>query len=281
LKEGGLGVVASHDEASATADSAASRRRDLALVADSPVPRSTLARFTEARVALGRAGSSLTTRAHLAFVGDHARARDAVWTAVDFAALSSTLSALGLATRQLHSEATDRATYLRRPDLGRRLDAGSAASLSSFAVSPAGRIALVVADGLSAEAVQINAVTVIEALLAQGLGVSSVLLVEQGRVAIGDVIGEVLGADVVVMLIGERPGLSAADSLGCYITWSPRPGTPDSRRNCVSNIRSGGLVPEAAAAKIAWLVGEAIARKLTGVELRDDSATNMLPGEPA
>jgi len=250
-----------------------------AAVTGSAVPRSTLGRFTEARVALGRAGSSLTTRAHLAFVGDHARARDAVWTAVDFTALASALSALGLAPLRLHSEAADRASYLRRPDLGRRLGAASVAGLSSAALTPSGRVALVVADGLSAEAVQTNAVAVIEALLphlaARGLGVKSVCLVEQGRVGIGDPIGEALGADVVAVLIGERPGLSAADSLGCYITWSPRPGTPDSRRNCISNIRAGGLAPEVAAAKIAWLVGEALTRKLTGVELKDDFATKV------
>ncbi|MFN2427680.1 MAG: ethanolamine ammonia-lyase subunit EutC [Candidatus Binatia bacterium] len=245
-------------------------------IVESAVPRGALAQFTDARVGLGRAGSSLTTRAHLTFVGDHARARDAVWTAVDFAALASDLSALGLTPLHLHSEAMDRASYLRRPDLGRRLDAASAAALASAALAAPQRIALVVADGLSAEAVQRNAVPLAAALLgelrAREMEASSVVLVEQGRVGIGDPIGEDLGADIVVVLIGERPGLSSADSLGCYITWSPRPGTPDSRRNCVSNIRAGGLSFEAAAAKIAWLVGEALARKLTGVELKEGAA---------
>lgn len=253
------------------------KRGELSTVTESAVARSELSGFTQARVAMGRAGSSLTTAAHLAFVGDHARARDAVWTAVDFSALAAQLSAIGLETLRLRSQAADRATYLRRPDLGRRLDESSAAALTSAALMPCGRVALVVADGLSAEAVQTNAAAVIAFLLprfaALGLVVSSVCLVEQGRVAVGDPIGQALGAELVVLLIGERPGLSAADSLGCYVTWSPRPGTPDSLRNCISNIRADGLVPDMAAEKLAWLVGEALARGLTGVELNKTAST--------
>ena len=132
--------------------------------------------------------------------------------------------------------------------------------------------------------VQTNALPVLEALRARleaaGYPPGAVLLVEQGRVAIGDPIGEALGADVVVVLLGERPGLSAADSLGCYVTWSPRPGTPDSRRNCVSNIRVGGLLPEQAAGKIAWLVREAIARGLSGVQLKEDAGDLALTPRP-
>lgn len=249
------------------------KREDLpAVVTESPVARDSLREFTQARVALGRAGSSLTTRAHLDFVGDHARARDAVWSAVDFAALASGLALLGLAATKLHSAAADRATYLRRPDLGRLLDDESAAKLSESTVMPARRVALVVADGLSAEAVQTNALPVIGALLphleAASLAPTAIALVEQGRVAVGDPIGEALGAELVVVLIGERPGLSAADSLGCYITWSPRPGTPDSRRNCISNIRTGGLAPAAAAEKIARLVDAALREQHTGVALK-------------
>jgi ethanolamine ammonia-lyase small subunit len=249
------------------------KREDLpALVVESPVAREALRSFTQARVALGRAGSSLTTKAHLDFVGDHARARDAVWSAVDFAALALRLSSLGLATMKLHSAAADRATYLRRPDLGRLLDDDSTTKLTASAVMPTGRVALVVADGLSAEAVQTNAAPVLAALLphleAAGLPTNSAMLVEQGRVAVGDAVGEALGADLVVVLIGERPGLSAADSLGCYITWSPRPGMPDSRRNCISNIRAGGLAPEAAAERIAKLVAAAFRQQRTGVALK-------------
>ena len=229
---------------------------------ESSVACDMLHRFTDARVALGRAGSSLPTKAHLDFVGDHARARDAVWAAVDFDALSHQLSALGLATTRLHSRAVDRATYLRRPDLGRVLENESAARLSTAALLPNGRVALVIADGLSAEAVAANAAPLVQALLpllaAQGMDVVSAAFVEQGRVAIGDPIGAALGADIVVVLIGERPGLSAADSLGCYVTSSPRPGLPDSRRNCISNIRSGGLLPAAAAMRLATLVASGL-----------------------
>lgn len=237
------------------------------LVTVSPVPRSSLTRFTEARVGLGRAGSSLTTAAHLAFVGDHARARDAVWTAVDFEALATGFSSLGLRPHRLHSEARSREEYLRRPDLGRRLGADALARLSALAAASTGRLALVVADGLSAEAVQVNALPVVAELLPR-LGeeaVADVFLVEQGRVAVGDAVGEALGSELAVVLIGERPGLSAADSLGCYITWSPRTGTPDSRRNCLSNIRDGGLSAAVAAGRIAALVAEARRRRLTGV----------------
>ncbi|MFN2378341.1 MAG: ethanolamine ammonia-lyase subunit EutC [Candidatus Binatia bacterium] len=235
----------------------------------SPVPRSSLAGFTAARVGLGRAGSSLTTAAHLAFVGDHARARDAVWTAVDFEALGGGLAALGLVTHRLHSEARTREEYLRRPDLGRRLGSDAVSGLSKLAEASSGRVALVVADGLSAEAVQVNSSPVVGELLprlqAEGVAVAEVFLVEQGRVAVGDAVGEALGSELAVVLIGERPGLSAADSLGCYITWMPRLGTPDSRRNCISNIRAGGLAPAVAAAKIASQIAKALTHRYTGI----------------
>jgi ethanolamine ammonia-lyase small subunit len=241
------------------------------LVIVSPVARDLLRRFTDARVALGRAGSSLTTKAHLQFVGDHARARDAVWTAVDFDLLAQQLEALGRRTVRVRSQAGDRATYLRRPDLGRRLDDDSVAGLAAEAVSPVGSIALVVADGLSAEAVRVQAALVVAALLpllaARAVVPTLVVLAEQGRVAIGDAIGAALGASLAIVLIGERPGLSAADSLGCYLTWAPKPGTPDSRRNCISNIRSGGLAPRPAAEKIAALVALMFERRMSGVGL--------------
>jgi ethanolamine ammonia-lyase small subunit len=247
------------------------------VLVSSPVPASRLSLHTEARVALGRAGSSLPTRAHLQFVGDHARARDAVWTAVDFDALAREVSDLGLSPVRLRSEAEDRAAYLRRPDLGRRLLAESQSALAEAALSPQGRVALVIADGLSAEAVQTNAIPVVRELLpriAEIGAVSSVFLVEQGRVAIGDPIGEALGVELVVVLIGERPGLSAADSLGCYITWAPKVGTPDSRRNCVSNIRRGGLEPVEAGVRISWLGQAIIRQRVSGVDLKLQSAAS-------
>lgn len=253
----------------------------------SPVAAADLRRGTAARVALGRAGCSLPTKAHLDFVGDHARARDAVWTPVDFDALASRLLAIGLESIRVRSEAADRATYLRRPDLGRRVDADSSARLLACARIPAPDVALVIADGLSAEAVQSGAAAVVAALVPRlarhGLSMSPAVLAEQGRVALGDAVGAMLGASLVLLLVGERPGLSAADSLGAYLTWAPRPDTPDSRRNCVSNIRPGGLTAEAAAARLAWLAVEARGRRLTGVDLRlDDDAATLLdaPGLP-
>ncbi|KAA0684938.1 ethanolamine ammonia-lyase subunit EutC [Azospirillum brasilense] len=234
-----------------------------------------LRRFTDARVALGRAGTSLPTRAHLDFLQDHARARDAVWAIPDLDGLGSRLESAGMPVVRLRSAAPDRAVYLRRPDLGRRLADEDAGRLRGLAV-PEGaggrsRVGIVVADGLSAMAIDVNAAPVVlglgQALRDQGLDVAPVALVEQGRVAIGDAIGEALGLALVIVLVGERPGLSAADSLGCYVTWAPRPGTPDSARNCVSNIRLGGLDPERAVASIATLVQGICQSRVSGVAL--------------
>lgn len=253
-------------------------------VTASPLPRDRLARWTAARVALGRAGSSLPTSAHLGFLHDHARARDAVWTAVDFDELARHLGAIGVVTAKVRSQARDRAEYLRRPDFGRLLDANAEATLLHYASAGTGpwRAIVVVADGLSAQATQINAPRVIEALLPQlakaGVTVGPVVLVEQGRVAVGDPIAVALGADLTIVLIGERPGLSAADSLGCYLTWSPRPGTPDSRRNCISNIRAGGLAPTEAARKIAWLAAQALRRGVSGLALKDETPPAHIGG---
>lgn len=241
-----------------------------------PVAALQLKEGTEARVALGRAGSSLPTRAHLDFVGDHARARDAVWTPVDFDALAVQLETSAIETVRVRSEAGDRANYLRRPDLGRRLDAESSARLLATRAQDSPDVVLVIADGLSAEAVQAGAASLATALAARlhrhRLSLAPVVLALQGRVAIGDAIGEACGASVVVVIVGERPGLSAADSLGAYVTFGPHPGTPDSRRNCVSNIRPGGLGQPAAVDRIAWLVVEALRRRSSGVDLRLDEA---------
>jgi ethanolamine ammonia-lyase small subunit len=250
-----------------------------AVVTSSPLAGGVLAGCTQARIALGRSGSSLPTAAHLRFVGDHARARDAVWTAVDFDALARSVEALGLVPVRLRSEAGDRATYLRRPDLGRRLCAQSQAELARVAAAPQGHVAIVVADGLSAEAVQVGSMPLVEALLPELRPFGPppcVCLVEQGRVAIGDAIGEALGADLVIVLVGERPGLSTADSLGCYVTWAPRPGTPDSRRNCISNIRDGGMPVPQAVESIVRLVGAAIERRATGVGSSGDPVARRL-----
>lgn len=339
-------------------------------------PWSQLRRHTPARIALGRSGASLPTAPHLAFQLAHARARDAVHHPFDIDATATAIEVLGLATTALHSAAADRAEYLQRPDLGRRLDAGSAASLDALAAgSPAPAepltLTIVVADGLSALAVERHAPPFIAALLAElrrwpmlsstsrrvgeksvtgatdvadasgatdktgktdataatdaadatgtadtaavtaatgttdatyatgvegirgidahvrstgdalpntadkdGWRHAPVCLVREGRVAIGDEIGGRLGAALVVVLIGERPGLSSPDSMGCYLTWAPRVGRSDAERNCISNIRAEGLPPAAAAARAAGLVRAARHRCLSGVALKDES---MLP----
>lgn len=230
-----------------------------------------LRRLTQARVALGRAGNGLPTAAHLAFQQDHARARDAVWSALDPAALAPALALLGLPVLHAASQAPDRRTYLLRPDLGRRLAEADRARLGAAAAP--GSLAFVVADGLSASGVQSIAPALLAAALprlrAAGVPLGPVVIATQGRVALGDEIGAALGAAMVAVLIGERPGLSAPESLGLYITLGPRPGRTDAERNCVSNIRPGGLAPEAAAATFAWLVGEARRIGATGVVLKD------------
>lgn len=221
--------------------------------------------LTQARIGLKRTGQSLGTGAALAFELAHARARDAVHAAFDTSALYAAFDVI-----EVRSKAGDRATYLQRPDLGRDLAVADAGRLA-----PAGAdIAIVVADGLSATAVMRHAVPLLAALLPRLVGrIAPIIAAHQARVALGDVIGAALAAKLVIVLIGERPGLSAPDSLGAYITWSPRPGRSDSERNCVSNIRPPhGLDYQTAAERIAWLVHEAQQRQLTGVALKDASA---------
>jgi ethanolamine ammonia-lyase small subunit len=225
--------------------------------------------LTPARVGLGRAGNGVPTAAHLAFQADHATARDAVHAALDVVALQAELTAAGIDSLAVRSAAADRETYLRRPDLGRRL---LEADRSRLPAMP-GTILFVVCDGLSAVAVQRHAAAllrhVIPALSPDG-AVAPVVIATQGRVALGDDIGGTMGAEAVAVLIGERPGLSAADSLGAYLTWQPRPGRTDAERNCISNIRDAGLPPAQAAAKLLWLI-EAMRRlQLTGVALKDE-----------
>jgi len=200
----------------------------------------------------------------LAFQLAHARARDAVHADLDVQGLQDEI---GMPSIVVHSAAPDRAAYLQNPELGRRLE-------REFPAGMQGEhdLAFVIADGLSATAVHAQAPMVLKALTPRltGWRIAPFVIAQQGRVAIGDLIGEALGARVVVVLIGERPGLSAADSLGAYITWDPRTGRRDSERNCVSNIRApDGLSPDRAANKIAWLLGEARRLGFTGVELKD------------
>ncbi len=233
-----------------------------------------LRRFTEARIGLGRAGSALPIREVLAFSMAHALARDAVTTPIAWGPIESALAGLECTTVRVDSAAGDRATYLRRPDLGRRLCAEARQRLAAMA-GAAPDLLILVADGLSSTGVGANAPGVVAALLPlarkSGFSLAPVLLAAQGRVALGDDAGEVLGARAVLVLIGERPGLSSPDSLGAYLTWAPRVGRKDSERNCISNIRRGGLSAEEAAFRIHWLLREAFRRKLTGVQLKDES----------
>jgi ethanolamine ammonia-lyase small subunit len=230
--------------------------------------------LTPARVALGRAGPSLPTQALLDFTLDHARARDAVHAAFDAKALVAQLAELGIAASEVHSRAGNRRDYLRRPDLGRRLDEDSAARLAS-AERGSGRLAIVIGDGLSPSAVHAHAVELMRHLLprlaAAQIAPGPVVIATGARVALGDEIGAIVKADMVAVLIGERPGLSAPDSLGAYLTFAPAIGRTDADRNCVSNIHREGLSYDDAAHKIAWLAREGLRRRLTGVALKDES----------
>jgi ethanolamine ammonia-lyase small subunit len=236
-----------------------------------------LRRFTAARIALGRTGDSLPTQAVLEFSLAHARARDAVHAPFPAAALAGELAGTGLPVLRVHSAAVDRATYLRRPDLGRQLAPASRSALAARAAAT-NDLVLVLADGLSAPAATQHGPTLVRALLRllPGWRIGPLVLAEQARVALGDEVGELLGAGLVLVLIGERPGLSSPDSLGAYLTWQPRVGRTDAERNCVSNIRPEGQPVELAAARIAWLLAAAQGRRLTGVQLKDESESALL-----
>jgi ethanolamine ammonia-lyase small subunit len=246
-------------------------------VADGLAP---LRRFTPARIGLGRAGSGQLTATSLQFRLDHARARDAVHAALDLEALGQSLRERGWSVVRVQSAAGDRAEYLRRPDLGRRLSPNGCPVFEAW--MRGSDVAIVAADGLSALAIETNLVPVLDCLrpllLARCRTIGPLVLVEQGRVAIGDEIGQLLDAKLTVVLIGERPGLSAADSLGAYMTWRPRIGTMDSSRNCISNIRPAGLSPDEAAAQIIGVIEHAFAHETTGVRLND--LRSIAPGVP-
>jgi ethanolamine ammonia-lyase small subunit len=240
-------------------------------------PLASLARLREltpARVGLGRSGASLPTEALLGFTLDHARARDAVHAAFDLEALIAGVNDLGLQPLQVSSQARDRRDYLRRPDLGRMLDPDSRSALESHGQASS-QLALVIGDGLSPTAVNVHAVELVRHLLSQlaaaRIDVGATVIASGARVALGDEIGALLNARMVLMLIGERPGLSAPDSLGAYLTFAPRAGRTDAERNCISNIHRAGLTYDEAAFRIAWLIREGLTRELTGVALKDES----------
>jgi ethanolamine ammonia-lyase small subunit len=234
--------------------------------------------FTPARIALGRTGSSQPTSAQLAFGLAHAQARDAVHASLDVAALDAALRAEGFDTLTAHSRAADRPTYLRRPDLGRRLDDTSLAHLRAAAPASAPDLVFVVADGLSAVAVARHAVPLLVAARERlaDWSIGPVVIATQARVALGDEAGEALGARAVALLVGERPGLSSPDSLGIYLTWAPRVGRTDAERNCISNVRPEGLAYGRAAATLAGLLQGARRLGSTGVSLKDETGLPRL-----
>jgi ethanolamine ammonia-lyase small subunit len=252
-------------------------------------PWTSLQRFTPARIALGRTGGSLPTRVLLEFGLAHAQARDAVHARLDVASLVGQLDAAGFGSLEVHSTAASREQYLRRPDAGRRLDEPSRARLRSCAPEAPPDLAVVIADGLSAMAAMRHAVPLLQALGPHLTGrvIAPIVVALHARVALGDEVGELLRADQVVVLIGERPGLSAPDSLGIYLTHAPRRGRMDAERNCVSNVRPQGLGYEVAAFRLALLLDGARRLGRSGVTLKDESdgapqdgAAVLAPGRP-
>ncbi len=251
---------------------------------DQPIadPLLALRALTSARIALGRTGISLPTAAQLDFQYAHAQARDAVHLPFDHVGLRAQLAEQGRACLLLHSAASDRHSYLQRPDLGRRLDTDSAEQLRVYAAANPGDVdlAIVIADGLSALAVHRHSLPLLarieEQASAAGWSQAPVILLEQGRVAVADEVGELLSAKMVVILIGERPGLSSPDSLGVYFTYKPKVGLTDAYRNCISNVRLEGLSYATATHRLLGLMREACVRQLSGVELKGQAQVQTL-----
>lgn len=244
-----------------------------------------LRQFTQARIGIGRVGTSIPTQELLRFQLSHAQAMDAVHVPLDEADLVDALAQNSaivpyLPAFSLHSQASDRLTYLQRPDLGRKLDDASITRLKQHSDSTPSPydLAIVIADGLSSYAISHHAASFIDALITQlhadqrhDWRIAPLSIVHQGRVAVGDDVGEAINAREVLVLVGERPGLSSPDSLGLYLTWHPQRGTEDSLRNCISNVRPQGLPYHAAAMKCFYLLAESRRLKLTGVGLKDRS----------
>lgn len=244
-----------------------------------------LRRFTPARIALGRAGHAVPTEVLLDFQLAHAQARDAVQFPWDIEGFAESLREMGQDCLILHTPIRSRAEYLRRPDRGRVLDSDSRTRLDDMDGGGTD-VALIVTNGLSSTAVERHGLPLLEAVIgryrSRRIQVGPISLVENGRVALSDEIGFALGARVAVIIVGERPGLSAADSLGIYFAYAPRPGNSDARRNCISNIRPPeGLSYEVAAAKLLYLTEEAMRRRISGVALKDELDTALTaPPEP-
>lgn len=241
-----------------------------------------LRRFTQARIALGRAGHAVPTRAQLEFHLAHAQARDAVHAPWEIECFAEQVRGLGQEALILETPVGGRDEYLRRPDLGRVLSEPSRARLRPLNAGEAD-VALIVTNGLSSTAVERHGIPLLKAIKSayrtRSLRIAPVALVANGRVALADDIGSLLAARVAVIIVGERPGLSAADSLSIYLTFAPRPGNTDAGRNCISNIRPPeGLGYEAAAAKLLFLTEEALRRGLSGVALKEET-TDWLSGD--
>jgi ethanolamine ammonia-lyase small subunit len=242
-----------------------------------------LKNYTPARIALGRAGGSMPTKELLRFQLDHAAAKDAVHAAVDYIPLKKYLEEKQLPFFEVFSQAKDRHIYLRRPDLGRLTDKDAEQKIIALQDKNFD-ISLVVADGLSATAIDKNITAlldeVIPRLYKQAYKLSPVALVHMGRVAIGDHIGSLFKSRMVIVFIGERPGLSSPDSLGIYLTYAPQKDMTDETRNCISNIRAEGLSPIFAAEKLLYLISSSFQKKLSGILLKDDLHLQMGPPEP-
>ncbi|QHS51104.1 ethanolamine ammonia-lyase subunit EutC [Edaphobacter sp. 12200R-103] len=242
-------------------------------------PWSRLTEWTPARIALGRAGVSTPTSAMLEFNSDHALARHAIYASMPVARMEEELAGKGLATISVTSRVHDRSEYLRRPDLGRLLTSQSARALHRSEAAPPQTLSIVVADGLSALAPVMHAPPLIDALRKglNGWSLDAIVLATGARVALGDEIGAIRGAEAVVVLIGERPGLKSPDSLGAYLTYRPRPGRMDSERNCISNIRPAGLSYMQAAFRLLYLLHQSRLLGASGVVLKDESDRVALP----
>jgi ethanolamine ammonia-lyase small subunit len=248
-------------------------------------PWEALRNATSARIALGRAGGSLPTKTWLDFKAAHAAARDAVHCVFDAEQIAADIRALGTEVVIVDSAAPDRRTFLSRPDLGRQLDERSRYALQELQSDAGHELAIVVSDGLSALAVHRQAQPVLKSLLPNlkrdRWRIAPIVVARFGRVALEDEIGQRLGAQLALILIGERPGLLSPDSLGAYLVYGPRPGNTDAQRNCVSNIRPEGLPIEVAAETISYLVAESRRRKLSGLQLKDDREQAALPSNPS
>ena len=244
-------------------------------------PWGNLKQFTRARIALGRVGSSLPTKEILSFGMSHAMARDAVHLALDVGALESQLRGLGCDVLKLHSRAPDRASYLLRPDWGRRLNDESAEIIKALPQQKLD-VSIVIGDGLSSLAVQKHAAPMFQAVqqfMPSEWKLGPVVIASQARVALADEVGELMNARMVILLIGERPGLSSPDSLGLYLTYQPKVGCSDADRNCISNVRLEGLSYEAAAKKLMWLSQESMRLKVSGVALKDESDVHQIDND--